>query len=102
VLPGIPEILQSKFLSICERFSGTPFHLRVVYTREGEGTIAEYLNDTLRVFPALLLGSYPKIGDPDYMVKLTLESKEKSYVDKALEHLLGILPEGCVVKTESF
>lgn len=101
VLPGIPEILQSKFLAMRDRFLSDPFYLRIVYTREGEGTIAEYLNDTLRVFPDLLLGSYPKIGDPEYTVKLTLESKDRDYVERALGHLLHILPEGCVVKTES-
>ncbi len=101
VLPGIPEILQSKFLAIRERFAADPFHLRIVYTREGEGAIAEFLNDTLRLFPGLLLGSYPKIGDPEYVVKLTLESKDLDYVERALAHLLRVLPEGCVVKTES-
>ena len=100
VLPGIPEILQSKFLALRERFSADPFHLRVVYTREGEGSIAESLNETLRKFPELLLGSYPKIEDPEYAVKLTLESKDEEYVDRALEHLLAALPEGCVVRTE--
>lgn len=100
ILPGIPEILQSKFLAIAERFSGAPYHLRLVYTREGEGAIAEHLHDTLRHFPELLLGSYPKIGDPEYSVKLTLESKDRDYVERALEHLLSILPAGFVVRTE--
>lgn len=102
ILPGIPEILQSKFLAIRERFAADPYHLRVVYTREGEGAIAEHLNETLRVFPELLLGSYPKIGDPEYTVKLTLESKNREYVEGALAHLLKLLPAGSVVKTESF
>jgi len=101
VLPGIPEILQSKFLAIRDRFAVDPFYLRIVYTREGEGAIAQFLNDTLRLFPELLLGSYPKIGDPEYLVKLTLESKDREYVERALQHLLRVLPEGCVVKTES-
>ncbi len=102
ILPGIPEILESKFLAIRERFASDPFHLRTVYTREGEGAIAQFLNDTLRSFPDLLLGSYPKIGNPEYIVKLTLESKDLDYVERALAHLLRILPGGCVVKTESF
>ena len=102
ILPGIPEILQSKFLAIRDRFVADPFHLRIVYTREGEGAIAQFLNETLRSFPKLLLGSYPKIGDPEYVVKLTLESKDLEYLERAFEHLLRILPQGCVVKTESF
>ncbi len=102
ILPGIPEILQSKFLAIRDTFAADPFFLRILYTREGEGAIAEHLNETLRRFPALMLGSYPKIGDPEYVVKLTLESKDREYLERALEHLLGLLPEGCVVKMESF
>ena len=35
------------------------------------------------------------------MVKVTLESKDCDYVERALAHLLHALPEGCVVKTES-
>lgn len=101
ILPGIPEILQSKFLAIRERFSADPFHLRIVYTRVGEGTLAEYLNETLQRFPLLLLGSYPKIGDPEYAVKLTLESKDRGYVEQALEHLLSVLPAGAVTTTEA-
>ena len=100
VLPGIPEILEQKFQAIRDRFAASPYFLRVVYTSEGEGSIAEHLNATLRAFPELLLGSYPKIGDPEYAVKLTLESKDQGYVEQALAHLLGLLPPEAVVRTE--
>ncbi len=100
VLPGIPEILEQKFHAIRDRFAASPYFLRVVYTSEGEGSIAEHLNATLRAFPELLLGSYPKIGDPEYAVKLTLESKDREYVERALAHLLGLLPPDAVVRTE--
>jgi FAD synthetase len=100
ILPGIPELFEQKFHALRERFTATPYVLRVVYTREGEGSIAEHLNATMAAFPLLLLGSYPKLGDPDYAVKLTLESKDPEYVQAALEHLLGLLPRDCIVRTE--
>jgi FAD synthetase len=100
ILPGIPEILEQKFEAIRERFAASPYFLRVVYTSEGEGAIAEHLNATLLAFPELLLGSYPKIGDPEYAVKLTLESKDEGYVERALAHLLGLLPRESVVRAE--
>jgi molybdenum cofactor synthesis domain-containing protein len=100
ILPGIPEILEQKFQALRDRFAAAPYHLRVVYTREGEGSIAEHLNATLAAFPELLLGSYPKIGDPDYAVKLTLESKDPDYLERALAHLLTLLPPEAVVRTE--
>jgi FAD synthetase len=98
ILPGIPEILEQKFASLAERFAASPYHLRVVFTRDGEGAIAEHLNATVAQFPKLLLGSYPKLGDPEYAVKLTLESKDQSYVEAALAHLLSLLPKETVVR----
>ncbi len=100
ILPGIPEILEQKFAALAERFTASPYHLRVVFTRDGEGSIAEHLNATVAKFPELLLGSYPKLGDPDYAVKLTLESKDQAYVEAALAHLLALLPQETVVRVE--
>src|SRR5215471_3219833 len=74
ILPGIPELFEQKFEALRERFSATPYTMRVVYTREGEGSIAEYLNATLAAFPELLLGSYPKLSHPEYTVKLDRKS----------------------------
>ena len=100
ILPGIPELFEQKFEALRERFSATPYTMRVVYTREGEGSIAEHLNATLAAFPELLLGSYPKLSHPEYTVKLTLESKDPEYVDRALAHLLRLLPTEAIVRTE--
>lgn len=100
VLPGIPEILQQKFLAIKNRFIVDPYYLKIIYTNELESVIAVHLNDTLRAYPELLLGSYPKIGDSEYRVKLTLESKNQDYVERAFSYLLTLLPEGSVVKIE--
>jgi len=101
ILPGIPEILEQKFHSLADRFSAEPYHLRMVFTRDGEGSIAEHLNATVAKFPALMLGSYPKLGDPEYSVKLTLESKDQAYVEAALAHLLSLLPQETVVRVEA-
>ena len=100
ILPGIPQIFEAKFHAIRERFAATPYTLRIIYTRHHEGQIAHHLNATVAAYPELLLGSYPKIGDPEYAVKLTLESKDPAYVDRAVAHLLDLLPADAVVRTE--
>ena len=100
ILPGIPELFEQKFETLKDRFRAAPYTLRCVYTREGEGAIAEHLNATLAEFPDLLLGSYPKISHPEYAVKLTLESKDAEYVERALAHLLRLLSAEAVVRTE--
>lgn len=100
ILPGIPQIFETKLLALLGRFATDPYYIRTIYTSAGEGTIAEFLNTCLRSYPALLLGSYPRIGHPEYRVKLTLESKDREYVDRAFEHLIELLPRDIVVKVE--
>lgn len=100
ILPGIPQIFEAKLLALLGRFATDPYYIRTIYTSAGEGIIAEYLNECLRSYPALLLGSYPRIGDPGYRVKLTLESKDREYVERAFDHLIGLLPGEIVVKIE--
>jgi molybdenum cofactor synthesis domain-containing protein len=91
IFPGVPEILRRKFDRIKEMFREEPFHLREVFLRADEGQIAPVLHHVLSQFPALLLGSYPYFDNPDYSIKLTLESKDSSYVDRAHAMLLAEL-----------
>lgn len=98
VLPGVPEIFRQKFEAIREDFRGAPFHLRNVFVRVGEGTLADYLNGLLRDFPSLLLGSYPELSNPEYRVKVTLESRDQAYLAAALEAFLERLPRESVVR----
>jgi len=100
IFPGIPKVLQDRFRAIRERFRDAPFFLKVVYSKEGEGVIASILNDLLAGFPELLLGSYPVLDNPEYRVKLTLESKDPNYLNQAFERLLSTLPKGAVHRIE--
>jgi FAD synthetase len=100
VLPGVPEIFRQKFQALKERFRDSPFHLRSVFVSIPEGTLADHLNELLRQHPELILGSYPEFFNPEYKVKVTLESKDRSYVERALDDLLGRLPDGAVVRVE--
>lgn len=100
ILPGIPELFRDKFRAVKQRFASSPFYMRVLYTQEVESTLAESLNQTLALFPELQLGSYPKLNNAEYRVRVTLESKDRDYVERALTHLLGLLPPQAVVRTE--
>jgi len=100
VFPGVPELFVKKFHAIRERFRGVPFLLRNVYVRRRESEIAEALNDLLREFPALLLGSYPKIGEEGFHVLLTLESRDPAYLGRALDGLLKRLPPDAIHRVD--
>lgn len=100
VLPGVPEIFRQKFEAIKERFREEPFYLRSVFVRIGEGALADFLNDLLKVYPLLMLGSYPELSHPDYKVKVTLESKDRAYLEQALAEFVARLPRDAVVRVE--
>ena len=65
-----------------------------------ESALAPYLNNLLVAFPSLLLGSYPEFSNPEYKVKVTLESKDRGYMERALGELLERLPPSSLVRVQ--
>jgi molybdenum cofactor synthesis domain-containing protein len=100
ILPGIPELLRKKFESARDRFRGVPFVLKKVYVDAHESDIASELNELLKQFPDLMLGSYPRIQEEAFSVLLTLESRDAGLVQRALDSLLGRLPADVIHKVE--
>ncbi len=100
IFPGIPELVVKKFEAIKERFREAPFFLTKIYLAEKEYIVAEKLRETLKHYPALQLGSYPKLHHPEYKLLLTLESKDKPYLNTALKFLVKLIPKESIVKIE--
>jgi molybdenum cofactor synthesis domain-containing protein len=100
LLPGIPELFAAKLHALAERFAADPYFMRTVYTRAGESAIAEHLTACLAEFPELMLGSYPELDEANYRVKITLESKDAAYLDRAFSRLVELLPKDAVCKVE--
>jgi molybdenum cofactor synthesis domain-containing protein len=100
ILPGIPESVRRKFARIREQFREAPYVLRRIYLHCDEGEIAADLYRTADSFPALQLGSYPILHNPDHNVLLTLESKQADEVERAVQFLLACLPASAVVRVE--
>ena len=100
VLPGVPELFRLKFEGLKERFRDVPFYLASVFVSVGEGSLAEHLNGLLARHPEFLLGSYPEFSNPEYKVKVTLESKDRAYMERALDDLLACLPPAAIVRVQ--
>lgn len=100
VFPGIPEFLRQKFSAIKERFRSEPFILRKVYVNEEECYVAPFLDEVNEEFQDVEVGSYPKVENPEYKVIVTLESTSAESISRAYDRLMGLLPEGKVVRTE--
>jgi molybdopterin-biosynthesis enzyme MoeA-like protein len=98
VLPGVPEIFRRKFDALRERFRDQPIFLKNVFVSVGEGSIADHLNALVREYPELLCGSYPEFSNPEYKVKITLESRDLAFLDRALAELLTRLPADSIVR----
>jgi FAD synthetase len=100
VFPGIPQLFEKKFHSIRDRFGGIPIQLTRIYVTRYESEIAEDLHALLHEFPELMLGSYPRINEPDYRVMLTLESRDALYLERATESLCARLPADVIHRIE--
>jgi molybdenum cofactor synthesis domain-containing protein len=100
IFPGIPESVRRKFGRIREEFREAPYILRRIFLRCDEGEIAAELYRALERFPALQLGSYPILHQPDHRVVLTLESKQRDEVDRAVQFLVDHLPAATIVRVE--
>ena len=100
IFPGIPQLFRRKFDSIKDRFQEEPYHGRRVYLTARESDFSHLLDTLMQEFPDLMLGSYPEVGNPEYRVKLTLESKDQVYLARAYERLLALLPSDYVCRVE--
>ena len=100
IFPGIPEYLKNKFPLIRERFRSTAFNLKRIYLNCHEADIADILNKVVEKHADVAFGSYPVLGEPDYRVIITAESKFHDRLDKSLDELLERLPKEIVVRIE--
>ena len=96
VFPGIPQLFEKKFISIRDRFAGVPVQLNRIFVTRHESEIAEDLHNLLHEFPELMLGSYPRIGESEYRVMLTLESRDPDYLERATQSLRDRLSEDVI------
>jgi FAD synthetase len=100
IFPGIPELLRKKFSAIEKLFNEPPILLKKVYLNENESNIAPILNEILKSNKNVKIGSYPVIGNRDYMVMVTLESLDEASLNSALLNLLDMLPKEKIVRVE--
>ena len=99
LFPGVPELFRIKFEAIAERFREGAFFLRSMYLRADEGTIAESLAQLETTFP-VSVGSYPRLRQSDYKVRITIESKRSTAVNEATEYLVNILGPASIVRVD--
>lgn len=91
ILPGVPRLFRQKFLDIQERFRCTPMTCARVYLNADEGTFADRLDEVVAAHPGVKIGSYPRHGEQDYLVLLTVESRDPSALTGAIARIEAAL-----------
>lgn len=100
VLPGLPEIFRRKMTIVREHLAGDPpFISRCVRTRLDETELAELLNQLHRDHPEVAIGSYPRSGEA-YRVAITIDGRDTSRVDQAVQALLAAIPSHQLIASE--
>lgn len=100
IFPGIPEYVRTKFPLISELFRSPAFNLKRIFLNCHEADIADILNRVVEAHKDVAFGSYPVLGEPDYRVIITAESKFNDKLLSSLDQLIADLPEEIVVRVE--
>jgi len=100
ILPGVPQLFAEKLAGLRGELSGAPETLHSIYLRSDETAIAASLTRIAEEIPEIRIGSYPRIGDPQYRVRVTVEGRDPARVAHATERLLELLPPAEVLRVE--
>lgn len=91
VLPGVPKLFRAKFEVIADQFRGSEVFTARVYTDERETAIAERLTRIDQETPGVDIGSYPRFGEGNYKVIITLESRDPTALEEARSRVAAAL-----------
>lgn len=100
ILPGIPQLLRKKFFAIEKLFNEPVVHLRKIYLNESESAVAPILNDIVKRFKTVKIGSYPVLDNIDYSLMITMESLDKISLEAASENLIQMISRDKFVRIE--
>lgn len=100
ILPGIPQLLRKKFFALEKIFDEPTVYLKKVYLNESESKAAPVLNDIVRRYKNVKIGSYPVIDNEEYSVMVTMESLDAVVLAAALKELLDKMPAEKLVRVE--
>lgn len=93
VLAGVPEIFQSQFDSICERFGGQAFLRREVKVSLPESSFAHGLAQVQRSFPDVEVGSYPVLCGKGAHGRICLSSQDEQQLEQAEQAVKRMLQQ---------
>lgn len=101
ILPGVPQYCKAKFELVRDDLKRDPFFVAKLYINESETSIAQVLQDADHDHKQVDVGSYPIMGNQDYQVVVTLESKDQYALQNALAQVKDGLAPHTIFKVET-
>lgn len=92
IFPGVPRLLQQKFVGVAERFQGTPVTTSRWTTTETEPAIADTLTEASERWPEVAIGSYPRFETTPRTVIVTMESRDPDALAACADFLRTRIP----------
>jgi len=100
ILPGIPQLLRKKFFAIEKLFNEPVVFLKKIFLNESESEVAPLLNDIVKRFKTVKIGSYPVLDNAEYSVMVTMESLDNISLEAASASLIQMISKEKLVKIE--
>lgn len=100
IFPGIPQLLRKKFFAVEKIFHEPMIHLKKVYLNESESNVAPILNEVVKRYTNVKIGSYPVVDNREYSLMITLESLDNESLTGAFKNLLEKIMNEKLVKVE--
>jgi molybdopterin-biosynthesis enzyme MoeA-like protein len=100
LLPGIPQLFAAKIGILRDELSGERLEIRNLYLNSDESRVAPLLSRADDEFPAVKIGSYPRLEAKDHRLWITIEAASVDEVEAATKRLLELLPATDVVRVE--
>lgn len=91
VFPGIPALMKQKFEIVAPRFAGEAVHTARFYCRDSEMHVAKELAEVAARHPTVDIGSYPRFGETEHSLIVTLESRDQAALAQARSDLAVML-----------
>ena len=100
LLPGVPRLFATMLPWIRRELSGPSLALTSIFLNSYESQVTPQLSQVDAAHPEVKIGSYPRLWAGDHRLWITLESHDRNALGAATRELLGLLPDGDIVRVE--
>ncbi len=91
VFPGVPRLLRQKFELVAPHIASEAVRCVRIFARDHETAVAQAISDVAAAFPTVEIGSYPRFGEGEHKLIVTLEGRDDQALRAASDRLTAAL-----------